>query len=763
MKKALEQATAGHGQIVGVMGEPGVGKSRLFYEFKVLSQTGCLVLETFSVSHGKAYPYLPLIDLLKNYFQLTLQDDERKRREKITGKVLTLDRSLEDTLSYLFFLLGLAEPTSSLPHMDPQIRRQRTLEAIKRLLVRESLNQPLILIFEDLHWLDTETQAFLSLLSESVATARVLLLVNYRPEYRQEWGHKTFYTQLRLDPLEREDAQELLTALVGDDAALQPLKQFILVKTDGNPFFMEEIVQALFEEGVLVREPAGGAQFAAPSADRASPVPTDLHIPTSVQGVLGSRIDRLPPAAKELLQTLAVIGKEFPLSLVQQVMKQTADQVQGLLSHLQAAEFIYEQPAFPEVEYTFKHALTQEVAYNTLLVEQRKVLHERTAQAMEALFHSQLDDHYGDLAHHYSRSSNTQKAVEYLQRAGQQAVQRSAHAEAISHLTTALEFLQTLPDTPARTQHELTVQIALGVPRMVTKGPAAPEVEAAYVRARALCQQVGETPQLFPVLRGLWGFYNVRGELQTAHELAEQLLRLAQRVHDPALLVEAHNVLGDTLFQLGEFAAAREHSEQSLALYDAQQRHALAFLYGYDPRVFCLARVALSLWVLGYPDQALKRSQEALTLAQELSHLPSLGFALGFAGLLLQYRREGQAAQERAEALITLSGEQGFAFQLALGTIMRGYSLAEQGQREEGIVQMRQGQAALRATGAKLGQSTRLAMLAEAYGKVGQAEEGLTLLAEAMAVVQENGERRQEAELYRLKGQLTLQSKTSLR
>jgi len=219
MKKALEQATAGHGQIVGVMGEPGVGKSRLFYEFKVLSQTGCLVLETFSVSHGKAYPYLPLIDLLKHYFQLTLQDDERKRREKITGKVLTLDRSLEDTLPYLFFLLGLTEPTSSLPQMDPQIRKRRTLEAIKRLLVRESLNQPLILLFEDLHWLDAETQAFLTLLSESVASACIVLLVNYRPEYRHEWGNKTFYTQLRLDPLEPEDAQELLTALLGDDPA----------------------------------------------------------------------------------------------------------------------------------------------------------------------------------------------------------------------------------------------------------------------------------------------------------------------------------------------------------------------------------------------------------------------------------------------------------------------------------------------------------------------------------------------------------------
>src|SRR6266568_4702394 len=251
LKKALELAKGGHGQIVGVMGEPGVGKSRLFHEFKLLSQTGCLVLETFSVSHGKAYPYLPLIDLLKNYFEITLQDDDRRRREKAMGKVLALDRGLEDTLPYLLFLLGLAEPTSSLQQMDPQIRRRRTFEAIKRLLVRESLNQPLLLIFEDLHWLDSETQAFLDLLSESVATAKILLLANYRPEYRHEWSNKTYYTQLRLDPLGQEDAQALLSALVGDDVALQPLKRFILEKTEGNPFFMEEIVQALVEQGVL--------------------------------------------------------------------------------------------------------------------------------------------------------------------------------------------------------------------------------------------------------------------------------------------------------------------------------------------------------------------------------------------------------------------------------------------------------------------------------------------------------------------------------
>src|SRR5712692_9763131 len=312
LKKSLEQAKAGHGQIVGVMGEPGVGKSRLFYEFKLLSQKGCLVLETFSVSHGKAYPYLPLIDLLKNYFQLTPQDDERQRQEKITGKVLTLDRSLEDTLPYLFFLLGIAEPISSLAQMDPQIRKRRTFEAIRWLLVRESLNQPLLFIFEDLHWLDSETQAFLTLLSESIATARILLLVNYRPEYRHEWGSKTYYTQLRLDPLGQAEAQELFTALLGDNASLHPLKQLILAKTEGNPFFIEEIVQALVEQGVLPDPRRVGTAHL--PLTLAKPL-ADIKIPPTVQSVLAARIDRLLTEEKELLQTLAVIGKEFPLSL----------------------------------------------------------------------------------------------------------------------------------------------------------------------------------------------------------------------------------------------------------------------------------------------------------------------------------------------------------------------------------------------------------------------------------------------------------------
>jgi class 3 adenylate cyclase/tetratricopeptide (TPR) repeat protein len=564
LQHALTHAKAGHGQIVGVIGEPGLGKSRLFYEFKLLSHSGCLVLEAYSVSYGKASPYLPVIELLKSYFQMQPQEDERSRRQKVIGKVLELDRSLEDTLPYLFALLGVGEQPSPLQQIDPQIRRRRTFDALKKLFLRESLNQPLILIFEDLHWIDGETQGFLATLSESVASAPLLLLVNYRPEYRHEWGSKTYYTQLRLAPLGPEEAEELLTFLLGTDTELKNLKQLILVQTEGTPFFMEEVVQTLADEGVLSGERGFYRLEHAPSA---------LHISPTVQGVLAARIDRLAGEEKALVQQLAVIGRQFPLSLLRQVIPHPEEELYRLLAFLQRKEFLYEQPAFPEVEYLFKHALTQEVAYNSVLYERRKALHERTAQAMETLYRVTLDEHYTELAHHYTRSGNTEKAVEYLHLAGQQAVQRSAYVEAITHLTTALELLKTLPDTRARAHQELMIDLTLGMPLLATRGFSAPEVKATYTRARELCQQLGETRQLFPVLFGLRTFHHARGEFLTARELGEQLLDLAQREQDPALLMEAYRALGSTLFHLGEFGAAQAHLAQCLTLYDAQRHH----------------------------------------------------------------------------------------------------------------------------------------------------------------------------------------------
>jgi predicted ATPase len=474
--------------------------------------------------------------------------------------------------------------------------------------------------------------------------------------------------------------------------------------------------------------------------------------------VLAARIDRLTADEKTLVQQLAVMGRQFPLSLIHQMIPGPEEELYRLLASLQRKEFLYEQPAFPETEYIFKHALTQEVAYNSVLHERRKALHEQTAWAIEALYSDNLDERYSDLAHHYSRSGNTQKAVEYLGLAGQQAAQRSANSEAITHLTAALELIKTLPSTLERDQQELALQIALGVPLMTTKGFAAPGMEKIYTRAHELCRQIGETPQLFPVLWGLWEFYLTQTKFQTARELGEQCLTLAQRVQEPGLLVPAYSALGMTLYWLGEFAPSREYVEQGIALYDPQQHGSHTLLYAYDPGVACLFYAAWDLWHLGYPDQALKRSHEALTLAQELSHPFSLAVALVVAAWLHQFRREGQATQEWAESIIALSTEQEFAQWLAVGTVLRGWALVEQGQREEGIPEMRQGMDALQAIGSEIERPCFLALLAEACGKVGQAEEGLAALAEALTMVDKSGERFYEADLYRLRGQLILKS-----
>ncbi len=754
LKHAAEQARSGRGQIAAAMAEPGVGKSRLFFEFKATSQAGWMVLETFSVSHGKASAYLPVIDLLRNYFDISATDDERKRREKVAGRITILDRSLEDTLPYLFGLLGIVEGDDPLVQMDGQIRKRRTLEAIKRILLRESLNRPLMVIFEDLHWIDEATQELLNLLADSIGTAKILLLVNYRPEYSHQWNSKTYYTQLRLDPLGKESADAMLSALLGDGpragegADLTALKRLIIEKTEGTPFFMEEMVQVLFDEGVLVRDSI--VKLTKPLAE--------LKIPPTVQGILAARIDRLPPAEKELLQTLAVIGREFALSLVRRVVDGRADdELNRMLDDLQLGEFIYEQPAVGDTEYIFKHALTQEVAYNSILIERRKRVHERGGQALESLFAGQLEDHLDELAHHYGRSNNLEKAVEYLGRAGRQAILRSAHTEAIGLLTSALELLPRQPAGPERGQLELELLTALGPVLMTTKGWAAPEVEKVYVRAHELSQWSGLPTQRFSALMGLYGRALHQGKLQAAREREEQLLSLAQQQQEPALLLEAHHACWSTALSLGELAAVQAHIEKGLALYDPRLHRSNAQLFtGHDPAVCGLGWGALTSWLRGYPAQALRGNDKALSLARELGHPFTVVFSLTNAAQLHQLLREGPAAKEQVEAAVALAVEGGFPYFLPWGLVLRGWVLAEQGQAEEGLARVREGLAALRATENELWRSYGLSWLAETCGRAGQIDEGMAALAEALAIVQKNAEHWWEAELYRLKGELLL-------
>jgi predicted ATPase len=455
------------------------------------------------------------------------------------------------------------------------------------------------------------------------------------------------------------------------------------------------------------------------------------------------------------LQAAAVIGTEVPLPLLEAIAELPEVALHRGLAHLQAAEFLYETRLFPERAYTFKHALTQQVAYQSLLTSTRQRYHQQLAQVLAA--HPETVETQPErLAHHYSEAGLAAPAVAYWQRAGQRASERSAILEAISHFTRGLEILQTLPDTAERAQHELRLQTVLASAYIAVKGQGAWEVEQAYSRAHVLCQQVGDTPQLIPVLQGLRRFYTARAEYQRVRELGEQLLRLAQSLHDPVAFVEGHLSLGLFLWPLGELREARTHLEQGIAHYDPQQHRALTVHHGRDPGVLGRYMVALVLWALGYPSQAVQQSHDAIILAQELSHAYSLARALSAATLLRQFLRAKPAVQEQAEALIALATEQGFALPLAEGTILRGCALVEQGQGETGIAQMRQGIATLQAIGAEAHRLPYLALLAEAHGKAGHAEEGLAVLAEGLAVVEKTGARNFEAELYRLQGELLL-------
>jgi predicted ATPase len=535
--------------------------------------------------------------------------------------------------------------------------------------------------------------------------------------------------------------------VAGGKALPDDVRQQVVAKTDGVPLFVEELTKMVLESGLL--------QEQEDRYELTGPLPP-LAIPATLHDSLMARLDRLA-AVKAMAQLGATLGREFSYELLQAVSLWDEGTLQQGLHQLVAAEFLYQRGVPPQATYVFKHALIQEAAYQSLLKSTRQQYHQRIAQVLEARFAEVCETQPELMAQHYTEAGLVEPAIPYWQRAGQRASERSAYVEAIGHLTKALEVLRTLPDTPELTQRELTLHIALGAALNVTKGFAAPELEGAYARACELCRQVGETPELFPVLWGLWGFYLNRGALQTAHELAEELLKLAKRVEDPALLLQAHHTLGPTLFHLGRVSPARRHLEQAIALYDPPQHRSHAFTYGgHDPGVCCRMYAARTQWLLGYPDQAVQRSHEALSLAQKIAHPFSLAHGLCFAAGIHQFRREGQAVQEQAEAAMALSTEQGFASRLVWGILLRGWALAEQGQGEEGIAQMRQGWAARHATGAEADRPYLLALLGEGYGRAGRIMEGLHVLAEALAVMDTIEERYYEADLYRLKGALLL-------
>jgi class 3 adenylate cyclase/predicted ATPase len=748
LEAALARANSGSAQVVGVVGEPGLGKSRLCFEFLERCRArGLSIFEAHGVPHGKALPLLPMLELFRSFLGISDQDTDQAAREKIAGRFLLLDESLREMLPLVFDLLGVSDPERPTPAMDPQSRQRQLVAVVKRVTQMWGRRQPAVTFLEDLHWFDGGSEGFLEAIVEALPSTQWLVLLNFRPEYHAAWMQRSYYHQLPLLPLGPEAIAELLRDLLGRDPSVAVLGERIRERTGGNPFFIEEVVQALAETGSL--EGAKGAyRLVRPAAE--------LRLPATVQAVLAARIDRLGEREKQVLETAAVIGREFTEPVLRRVVELPEIDLTATLQKLTSAEFVYEEALYPEAQYTFKHVLTQEVAYNSLLNERRVTLHERVGEAIESTFAGRLDEHLSELAHHYTHSKDTRKAIEYSQRAGERAVQLSANVEAIKHLTSALKFLETLPDSPERVEQELASRMALTVPLLATKGYSDPEVKDTYARARELCSRTGETPRLFPMLHGLWFFNLTRGDLRSARELANQLLDLGETVRDLSLLVQAHFDLGSTLFFAGDLAPSGDQLEKGIRLYDSEVHRSLAFIYGQDPGVFSRSQLAFTLWMLGYPDRALTKGNEGIAMARDLGHPFSLAIALHMTGTVHQLRREPQLAESREDAVIALSAERELSFWSWWASIIRGWAVAQQKEGAEGIAQMREDLAVIRAAGTELALPWALALLAEALGNEGQAEEALTVLGDALALAAKNGDLMYEAEINRLRGELLL-------
>jgi class 3 adenylate cyclase/tetratricopeptide (TPR) repeat protein len=744
LTRAADLAKTGRGQIVAAMAEAGVGKSRLFHEFKLISQSDWMALEAFSVSYGKASAYLPVLELLRDYFRISADDDARTRREKVTGRILTLDRALEDTLPYLFALLGLSEGDDALAEMDAQVRRRRMHEAIKRILLRESMNQPLMVLFEDLHWIDGETQALLNVLADSIGTARLLLLVNYRPEYQHQWGSRTHYTQLRLDPLGRDNAQEMLNSVLGDEPGLAALKRLIIERTEGNPFFMEEMVQVLFDEGALMRN--GGVKLTRPLGG--------LKIPPTVQAVLAARIDRLPSPHKELLQTLAVIGKDLASELIRAVTGRTEEEIEPMLADLQQGEFIYEQPSSAGAEYTFKHALTQEVAYNSVLAERRRAIHEQTARAVETLYAPRLEEHHSALAHHYLRSSDAAKAVHYARLAADQAVGRGAYPEAANMVEAALKLLDQLPEGAERLRAELALR---GIERLLAfalGGPGSPEFERVVRRMSELGEKIGEADQVFNGLIALASLYFTRGEPAQSFELSTRCLELAEATQDPGLLADARLMRGISALFCGKLREAVSNLQDGMRVSELTNRSISR--NGAVYRISFPCHLALALRLMGRISEAAKQAEQGLSYAREFKDPSGLGFALIIGGYIDHYRREPQMLRGHTQEAIALSEEYGLVNWLVLARVLHGCALAELGDLEQGVAEMEAGIAGIRRQGGLPSQQFATMLLAQGYARIGRTEEALRTLKEVLARIEPTGAKNDQAEMLRLKGEVLL-------
>jgi predicted ATPase len=758
----LARARSGVRQVVFITGEAGLGKTALVEAFvaEVGAQGSLRIGHGQCVEHyGAGEAYLPVLEALG-----------RLCRGPGGQEVVTLLGQHAPT--WLVQMPGLVRATDleTLKHRMVGATRERMLRELAEALELLTTRQPLVLVIEDLHWSDPSTLGLLAVLARRREPARLLLIGTYRPPEVRRRAHPLHSVMQELQV--HEHCVELPLPLLPEGAVtaylsyrlpglpqVAQLAHLVHQRTEGNPLFMVALVASWLTQGVLMEQDGVWTLSAGVEALQDS-------VPESLRQMIDRQLGWLSAEEQQVLAAASVAGMEFSAAAVAAGLAQEAEGVDdGCTSLARREQFLRAigERTWPDGTvagcYSFGHALYQQVLYQRVSAAQRARLHRRIGARLEVGHDAQAGVMAAELAMHFERGRDYQRAVQYLWHAGERSIERSAYVEAMAHCTKGLEMLQTLPDTPARAQQELAMRIPLGQALIATRGQAAPEVGRTYIRARTLCQQVGEPSQRVRVMYGLWQFHNVRAEFPPMQALSEELLALAQHLHDPMHLLGAHYIRAATLFCLGEFGPSREHWAQSLVHYDPQQHHASTFLFCFDLGVFSLCWAPHSLWHLGYLDQALIMSRQALTMAQDLAHPFSLAAALDYAAMLHQFRREGVAVHEQAEAALALCTKQGFTYYLAWATFMQGWAAVEQGQGEEGIAQMRRGLAALRATGAALRLPYYLARLAEACGHTGQAAEGLALLAEALAQAYNTGERWWEAELHRLQGELLLLSR----
>jgi len=643
LRQSLQYAAEGRGQLVAVVGEPGVGKSRFYWELTHSHWShGWLILESGAVSYGKATPYLPVIDLLKGYFSIGDADDRREIREKVIGKLHALDRVLDPILPAILALLDVPVEDAEWQALEPMLRRQRTLDAVRRLLLRESQVQPLLVVLHDLQWIDSETQDLLDTLVGSLPAARLLLVVNYRPEYQHGWASKTYYTQLRLHALRPESAVELLQVLLGIDESLEALKAMLITRTGGNPFFLEESVRTLVEIGAVTGD-RGAHHLDQPIHA--------IQIPASVQAVLATRIDRLPPEEKRLLQAAAVIGKDVPAALLQAIAELGDEDLRRGLTHLQAAEFLYETRLFPEFELTFKHALTHDVAYASMLQERRRVLHARIVEVMETLYADRLVDHIDRLAHHAYHGQVWDKALGYLRWAGQRAFERSANHQAAALFEQALDVLARLPRRRELDDQAIDIRIEL---RNTLTLLGEWQRTLAHLRdAEVLAEHSGDQRRLGRVLSFQANCLFLLGEHHAAIESGRRALVIADALDDFALGAATKQYLGRSYRAMGDYRQAIELFGGVVTALTGERRHehlGLPVL----PAVFSGSHLAACLAELGEFTEGTRQAEETLYLAESTNHPDTQLWAYRGVAFVRLARGDGGAAEAALDRALSL-------------------------------------------------------------------------------------------------------------